>query len=377
MFVVLFPLLCLLTLFYFVILIELIYGLSRLREGRNPSQPFVSVIVAARNEEKNIVACLNALSKQNYAAEKYEIIIVDDRSEDKTADIVKEMMKKNSRIRLIEIKETGPFTSPKKWAIDRGISQANGEIILTTDADCIVQTRWIETMVRHFETDIGLVAGYSPLNQGNRHSLFHRFVELDALALAAVAAGSFGAGFPLTCTGRNLAYRKSAYQQAGGFHSIRHIISGDDDLLLHQIKKKTEWKMRYACEQQSTVSSAPPKDFMTFFHQRLRHASKGRYYDSTMKIGLAALYLLNLSLLVLIAFQCRLFVIGILGIKSCFEFFLTFKAARLFHQQRSLLYFPLAAILHIIYVVIFGVWGQLGKFRWKETLYSPRAHSGI
>ncbi|MCJ7813017.1 glycosyltransferase, partial [bacterium] len=373
----LFPLLCLLTLFYCVILTWLSYGLSRLREGRNQSQPSVSIIIAARNEEKNIAGCLNALSKQSYPAEKYEIIIVDDRSQDKTTAIVKEAMKRDSHIRLIEIRETKPFTSPKKWAIDQGISQANGEIILTTDADCIVQTKWIETMIRHFEEQVGLVAGYSPLDQGNSQSLFHRFVELDALALAAVAAGSFGVGFPLTCTGRNLAYRKSAYQQISGFHTIRNVISGDDDLLLHKMKKKTEWEMRYAVKKQSMVSSAPPKNFMTFFHQRIRHASKSRYYDNTMKTGLIAVYLFNFSILVLVLSKFWLLFFVIVGIKSCFEFFLLFKAARLFQQRRLLLYYPPAAILHIVYVIIFGVWGQFGKFKWKETLYSSRAHSGM
>lgn len=367
--------LSLLTLFYCIILLWLIRGLFRLAPGKIELQPMVSIVVAARNEEKNISTCLKALTAQQYPTDKYEVIIVDDRSEDRTVEIVKRVMGKYAHIRLVEIKKIEPPISPKKWALHQGISQAKGEIILTTDADCRVETGWIETTVRHFDKHVGLVAGYSPLVSENHRSLLNRFMALDALALAAVAAGSFGGGYPLTCNGRNLAYRKEAYHQTGGFDAIRHIISGDDDLFLHQMREKTEWEMRYAIEKQSVVSSIPPKNFKTFFHQKIRHASKSRYYNTRMKMGLVVAYLCNLSLLFLLFMQSWILFIIILGIKSSFEFLLLSKASKIFHQEQSLFIFPLIEILHIPYVVLFGALAQFTKFKWKETAYSSRINS--
>lgn len=370
-----FPLFLFLTLLYCVILIWLIRGLSRLMPGQNRLKPFVSVIIAARNEEKNIGDCIRAILEQQYPIDRYEMIVVDDRSEDRTAEIVKKMMGKKPHLKLITIQERDRSTSPKKYALEQGITQATGEIILTTDADCTVQPGWIETLVRCFSEDVGLVAGYSPLVCRSEPSLFHPLIALDALALAAVAAGSFGAGYPLTCNGRNLAYRRSAYEQTGGFHAIRHIISGDDDLLLHRMKKKTSWKMRYAIEKESIVFSIPPKGLKAFFHQRIRHASKGRYYNKMIKMGLILFYLFNLSFLLSLFFQLWISFIIILAIKSLFEFFLLYRAAKIFDQRRSLLYFPLAVLLHIPYVLLFGAWGQFGKFSWKETPYTSKINS--
>ncbi|MBN2028614.1 glycosyltransferase [bacterium] len=371
-----YPLLFLLTLLYCAVLIWLIRGLPQLTGGQCRSQPSVSVIIAARNEEKNIGHCIRAILEQRYPIDQYEIIIVDDRSEDRTAEIVKEIMEKHPHVKLISIKKSDRSVSPKKYALEQGISQATGDIILTTDADCTVQPGWIEALVRHFSQDVGLVAGYSPLVCQSHPSLFHQLIALDALALAAVAAGSFGGNDPLTCNGRNLAYRRSAYDQTGGFHTICHLVSGDDDLLLHQMKKKTDWKMRYAIEKDSVVFSIPPQGFKAFFHQRIRHASKGRYYPKMLKMGLVMVYLFNLSLLVLLFLQLWIMLFAILGIKSLFEFLLLVHAARIFHQKRSLLYFPLAAILHIPYVVLFGAWAQFGKFNWKETSHTSTMHSG-
>lgn len=372
---ILFLPLSLLTLFYCIILIWLIRGLSQLEPGKNEIKPMVSVVIAARNEEKNISTCLKALTTQQYSIDKHEIIIVDDRSEDRTTEIVKEVMEKHSHVRLIGVKKIDPSISPKKWALHQGIAQAKGEIILTTDADCIVQPGWIETLVHHFNKDVGLVAGYSPLVTENPRSLLHRFIALDALALAAVAAGSVGGGYPLTCNGRNLAYRKQTYQQTGGFDAIQHVVSGDDDLFLHQMKEKTNWKMRYAVEKQSVVSSIPPKNFKTFFYQRIRHGSKIQFYNHQMKLGLIAVYLLNLSLLVLLFTQSWTMFIITLGIKSFFEFLLISKASKIFHQGQSLFIFPLVEILHIPYVILFGAWAQFGKFKWKETIYSSKINA--
>lgn len=356
-----------LSLFYTGCVSLLRWGISRIKPGRSPERPWVSVIVAARNEADNIRMCIHALQKQTYPKDLLEIIIVDDRSEDRTADIVREESEKDPRIQLIPIIKKNAEMSPKKWALHQGILKAKGEILCFTDADCIPSAVWIESLITYFDPDVGLVAGYSPLTLKDSPTLFHRLIALDGLALAGVAAGSFGLNLPLTCSGRSIAYRKTVYHEVSGFSSIGQFISGDDDLFLHLIRQQTAWKMRYCLNPEAVVPTSPPRTLRQFSAQRTRHASKGFHYPWGLIIGLICVYLLNVSLLVGLFFpSCYLAVIIGFLLKTVAEFGLVEKMARTFKQSRLLSSFPLAAFIHIPYVVIFGLWGQIGRFEWKN-----------
>ena len=263
--------------------------------------------------------------------------------------------------------------APKKWALHRGIQEAKGEIVMTTDADCIVGPEWIDSIIRHFEDDVGLVAGFSPLERSSSNSLFRRLITLDALSLAAVAAGSFGGHCPFTCSGRNLAYRTSVYESIGGFESIGHFISGDDDLLLHLVRDKTSWKMRYAVETTAIVPSAPPDSIGHFIQQRLRHASKGRHYKISFTLGLVAVYGFNICMILCLFFVRLWPILGIVfAIKSFSEYILIRRAARILSRRTDLRVFPLAALLHPLYVVVLGGIAQWTRFRWKGVSYNSR-----
>jgi cellulose synthase/poly-beta-1,6-N-acetylglucosamine synthase-like glycosyltransferase len=370
----------LLTLGYAFIILILYRGLTFLKSGKNNFPYRVSVIVAARNEENNIGNCIQALLDQNYPADHYEIIIVDDRSTDNTASIVKEVSLKHASVRLIQATELPPGIAPKKHALARGIDAATGEIICTTDADCIPASGWIQAMVSCFEPEVGLVAGFSPLEESSKKSLFQKLFTLDSLSLAAVAAGSFGLGKPLTCNGRNLAYRKETFRSVNGFKEIQTFISGDDDLFLHQVQQRTNWEMRYAIDCQSVVRSKAPSHLKEFINQRIRHASKGRYYPPWLKWTLVGVYLLNFNLILLIPvsfFSIHAFLVWIacLGIKSANEFLLLNRMGANFNYTKILNTFPIAMFLHPFYVVIFGLWGQLGEFKWKDETYQATTAS--
>jgi cellulose synthase/poly-beta-1,6-N-acetylglucosamine synthase-like glycosyltransferase len=360
---------------YCFILLILNRGISRLKQGKNAYNYRVSVIIAARNEEKNIGNCIQALVNQSYPANQFEIIVVDDRSLDRTAEIVQNYCRRFINIRLIQVTELAEKISPKKNALQKGIETATGEIILTTDADCIPEPGWVKSMVSYFEPEVGLVAGFSPLESNENQNIIHRLFTLDSLTLSAVAAGTFGLGKPLTCNGRNLAYRRETFDAVDGFKQIYKFISGDDDLFLHLVRQQTTWKFRYAMDRQSLVHSKVPETFKNFMNQRVRHASKGRYYPAWFTIVLAAVFLLNLNLLILIpiSFFNSYAVVALLGcllIKSLGEFILLYRIADLFDYKKLLTVFPLAIILHPFYVVIFGLWGQFGKFHWKDETFS-------
>ncbi len=364
---------------YAAIVLRLFFGVRKLKKGQNRQQHSVSVIVAARNEEQNIGLCLKALTSQTYPADSFEIIIVDDRSSDGTAAIVEKFREQASNVKLIKIEKVPAGIAPKKHAVAQGIDSAQGEIILTTDADCAPAPGWIEAVVSYFEPDVGLVAGFSPLEDEQSKSVVARLFTLDSLSLAAVAAGGFGLGRPLTCSGRNLGYRKETFHEVGGFKEIQHFISGDDDLLLHLVSSRTKWTMRYAASPGAIVRSKAPSGFRQFANQRVRHASKGRHYSAWLKLSLAGVYVLNLNLLLLFLLSLTfskflLYWLGLILMKSAPEFLLIFRVAAIFNYKKVLNVFPLAILLHVPYVVIFGLWGQLGKFRWKDETFDSRTN---
>ena len=356
-----------LTFFYLFALLLIYVGLYRLSKEKSTEKPRVSVVVAARNEQENIPDLLAALLSQHYPENLYEIIIVDDKSEDNTFSLVQSV--KDNRIRLLRTKDRENHASPKKVALDYGIQRAKGEIILLTDADCRPPVNWIETMVQHFTTETGVVIGFSPYELPELKSMSDDLFALESMSLAAVTAGTTGWGYPATCSGRNLAYRKSVYHQVDGFEHIKHILSGDDDLFL-KLVQKTRWQIRYAFHPASIVPTFQLKNVQEFIHQRLRHASKSFHYDVSKIAALSAVYAFNL----LIFFSLPLSVTGILPtlpaltaflIKAAAEFILLCRFA--FHMNRLfyLRIFPLAELLHIPYVVIFGTLGPFKSVKWK------------
>jgi cellulose synthase/poly-beta-1,6-N-acetylglucosamine synthase-like glycosyltransferase len=369
--------LSMLTIFYVSVLFYLSNGLRRLAVGNNAEDYAVSVIIAARNETAGIGDCLDAVLHQRYPADRVEIIVVDDRSTDDTANIVETVAAVHPQVTLIRIATPSDTMAPKKHALTMGIDASHGDIILITDADTIPSAGWVRGMVRQFEPTVGLVAGFAPLDRSESPNTFFKLMRLDSLALATVAAGTIGAGFPTTCTARSLAYRREVFQQVDGFQHIASFISGDDDLFMHRVRDHTDWQIHYAVDPDAIVSSPAVTRAGSFINQRTRHASKGLSYSRSMKSILAAVYVFNLLLFLMpiIGIWNPEFVIaGIaaLGLKSLTEFFVLNQFAGRMNVRRYLLYFPLAVFFHIPYVVVFGLLGQIGTFRWKGKRYSTR-----
>lgn len=352
---------------YILVLMWIYAGLDRLQFSSSHAEPFVSVVVAARNEAENMHQLLRALTRQSYPSDKYEIIIVDDQSEDTTAHIVSAFA--DERVRLVQTSNRHHVISHKKNAVNLGIHKAQGEIILLTDADCLPPVDWIAGMVRLFTPDVGMVIGFSPYELPELKTPFDFLLALESLSLAAATAGTTGWGYPATASGRNLAYRKSLYQQVGGFAKIRDFISGDDDLML-KLVQSTTWKIRYAYDPKLTVPTRLVKSVRQFVNQRLRHASKGFHYDLKKVIVLLLVYLYNLLIFFTIPFALFQRVsawvpVFFIGIKALGEFFVLYKFADTLRRRRFLLAFPIAEFLHVPYVVIFGALGPFKKVKWK------------
>jgi 1,2-diacylglycerol 3-beta-glucosyltransferase len=237
------------------------------RLPQDPAQlPSVSIIIAARNEEERILACLNSLRHLDYPTEKLEILIVDDCSTDKTSAIVREFIAEFGGITLLNTPPERGNLRGKTNAIAHGIKNSTGEIIMFTDADCSVSPGWVRSTVRYFARDTGIVGGYTILRS---RSVFHGIQALDWLYLFGIASATSGLGIPLTAIGNNLSIRRDAYLETGGYEVIPFSVT-EDYSLVQTILQKTRYAIRFPLEAEAVVTSEPCDTVSHLFRQKQR-----------------------------------------------------------------------------------------------------------
>jgi glycosyltransferase involved in cell wall biosynthesis len=326
----------------------------------------ISVIVAARNEESNIEKILNYLLAQSYPQNKYEVIVVSDRSEDATVEIVKKYSDKYGNIKIFSI--PNGEKGGKKRALSLGVKEAKYSILAFTDADCLPKPEWLNEINRHFTKDTDIVVGYSPL-LSKQNRLFMKLKNLERTSIFAVSAGSLGWNYGVTCTGRNFSYRKKLFQAVGGFAGIEDIPSGDDDLLLQRMNKKAK-KMQFLFNTNSFVPSFDEKDFVGQVNLETRRASKWRFYPPMIQMLTALVFLYYVAFVLVFSGA----VIGkvswstfleLLSIKVIAELLILTTFTVKIRQTPYLIYYPLALIIHLPYFIFFALKGTFGKYRWK------------
>jgi poly-beta-1,6-N-acetyl-D-glucosamine synthase len=328
-------------------------------------QIFLSVIIPARNEEKNIGGLLKALQQQTYPKELFEIIVIDDHSSDNTAAIVNEF--KNAR--LFQLQDDA-INSYKKKAMEKGIDVARGQLIVATDADCIPPAEWLLNIAACYEqTNAAFIA--APVMFKNDQSVLQIFQTLDFIVLQGITAASVHRQVHSMCNGANLAYERSAFFAVNGFDGIDQIASGDDMLLMHKISKQFAGRITYLRTEEAIVSTQPMETWKSFFNQRIRWASKATVYDDkTVMLALLIVYLFNLSFLVLLIagwwnhlfwLTALLLLIG----KTAIEFPFVYSVAKFYKKEKLMKFFILFQPLHIAYTIIAGWLGQFSTYEWK------------
>ncbi len=350
---------------YFILIAIFLFGLFRRSRRVNGRRLSVSVIVPARNEATNIDACLRALAAQTYPDDHLEIIVVDDQSTDDTADRIDKWTRCLPHLSRVSVTHQD-YDCPKKNALWQGIKHARGDIIFTTDADCQPGPNWIISTLAHFASDVGIVIGHAPLLQ-NKKAL-SGLLSLQALIVSTLAAGSAGIGFPLTCSGRNMAYRRKAFDEANGFNDIGHIIGGDDVLLMRQIAQKSAWKIRFNADADAFVPSASHPD--NLINRQVRYQSKTIHYGIPTLILALAVYIFHVilaTLPILFWIDAELFsVVGsCLAIKVIADAVFLLLGGIRFKSLKLLLWFPVLEILIIPYIVIICALGTFSPFKWK------------
>ncbi len=342
----------------------------------------ITIIIPARNEATNIQNCIDSILKQTYEEDFFEIIVVDDFSTDNTAALVKSYQKKN--VHLIQLKDyvTAPINSYKKKAIEIGIEHAKGELIVTTDADCIVPSTWLATMASFYEEKNAAFIAMPVRYTVHKNNFLHIFQALDFMVLQGITGAAVYKKFHSMCNGANLAYSKQAFYEVDGFKGVDAIASGDDMLLMHKIFKKYPSDVHFLKSDRVIVQTTPMETLRGFINQRIRWASKSDKYDDKRIMGvLIWVYIFNLFLFflpiasLLFNFQYSMFTFHfslftfwmlIVILKTFIELFFLYPVAKFFGQQKLLWWFPLAQPFHILYTVIAGWLGKFGSYRWKE-----------
>ncbi|MDY6914916.1 MAG: glycosyltransferase [Candidatus Cloacimonadota bacterium] len=354
---------------YVYYLIRFYIGIQNHSQVISYNQPTVSVVIAARNEEKNIAFLLTALANQTYSEKLYEVIIVNDASTDKTEQIVQQFTKKWNNFSLINITKREGIRSPKKNALQLGISSAKGEIILSTDADCMISQYWIESMIANFTEGVAMVSGFSQtkLKNWQESKLVQKYEHFDFLVLMTAAAGATSAGKYFSSSGQNIGYRKDAFEKVGGFEKIKHLISGDDVNLM-QLFRKAGYKMRFSFFKHSFVQTLPAKSWKQFLNQRIRWASNFKWQlllNVEFFFYLASFILITLLPWVALFIKWQLALILFLAriLVDVFYLLISFRILQIprFKLKMYILWF----LLQPVYIIIAAIGGQLEIFRWK------------
>ena len=336
--------------------------------GASLQQKNVSVIIAAKNESSNIQKLLQSLYNQSYSKEKFEVIIIDDHSNDDTSEMIKCFIDAHPdlNLKLLSAENNG-----KKQAISQALHYAENEIVMVTDADCELPERWIEAMVGYFvEKDLKMLLGPVLLSPAN--TLFEKLQVLEHLSLIASTAGSAAIGMPVMCNGANMMYSRDAALAVAKYRSDMLIASGDDMFLMEQFLKHYSSKsVGFLLDNQAIVKTTTMPTLKAFFRQRTRWTSKTKAYTNWKIIATAIIVLMfNLSIVFFFAagfFMKVFWVFYVLYVilKTLIDFPIL-KRITTFMQQRNLLWwmFPLEFI-YPFYVVFTAFSGLFANVKWK------------
>lgn len=331
----------------------------------------VSVIIAARNEAANIGRTLSDILQQDFPSELLEVIVVDDHSTDDTAAVVTSFA--GQGVKLLKLNEAEPLNSYKKKAIASAIAIAEGDFIVTTDADCRMGKDWLATVIG-FAEEKGYVMVSSPVVYSQQKGFFEELQTLEFLYLVGLGAAGIGKKHASTCNGANLAYRRDVFHELGGFNGIDHLASGDDELLLHKVAGKYPDGIGFCKSADAVVYTDAKRTLRGFINQRRRWASKSTHYKNKGIVALG-LAIWTFNLLLLLTGLAPLFlnvgtplIAGLLialALKLAAETYFLYPICRFANRVDLLAYLPLLTVLHVVYMVYIGIAGNLGKYQWK------------
>jgi glycosyltransferase involved in cell wall biosynthesis len=359
---------------YCITIAWLIYGFTKIKSmelyGSTPLpttiQTRFTIIVPFRNEAANLPLLLDSFSQLNYPKERFEVILVDDESEEvfsAQCPVFSVRIIKNNRV----------SNSPKKDAISTAIPFVTSDWIITTDADCVVPENWLLLLDNYIQLhDVSMVVG--AVTYDCKNSFLHHFQQLDLASLQGATIGSFGIGKGFMCNGANLAYKKSLFEKLNGFEGNDSIASGDDVFLLQKAIARFPDRVHYVKSKSNIVTTKPLDDWKSLFYQRVRWASKTTSYQSDFGKFLAVVVLMgNLCWILAVGFWAfglvpieNLIVFSLL--KFSVDAVLIFKTNTFLGQKTC--YLIQGSLLYPFFSVCVAFYSLFGKYEWKGRCFS-------
>lgn len=336
----------------------------KLNKNQYYTPSFISVVIAFRNEETNLQSLLQSIKLQDYPSLCYEIIFVNDHSEDDGAEIIKNYIAEFTNLTLMHLPE-GSYG--KKNAVQLGFKQAKGEIIVTTDADCTLPPKWLSVYNEFYlaQQKPDMIIGLVDLKA---KQVLQKIFRLEFLSLIASSAGACSLNHPIFNNGANLAIKAERIKE--NIDLKNNLVSGDDVFLLHYFKKN-RYDIKLLKSKNHVVNSIAPKRIGDFFSQRIRWASKASDYDDLDTLFISwIVFLTNIGLLSsVIAFtlsQTFYFLAILWGLKLMVDFTMFFSQKSFFELKLTeLLLVPIIELIYPLYIVVSAISSKIKPFQWK------------
>ena len=361
---------------YAVLIVAFIIGFDKIKLYKSDSKIAVnsfSIIIPFRNEFNNLPELLSSLNKLDYPIELFEIIFVDDDSNDNSVEIIKKIVSKsNIDIKVISNKRNS--NSPKKDAIETAILQSKFDWIVTTDADCIIPEKWLKTFDNFIQiNNPKMICG--PVTYKVNTSFLNNFQLLDFISLIGSTIGSFGINKPFLCNGANLCYSKKAFNNVDGYKGNNNISSGDDIFLLEKMTSNFPNQVHFLKSKNAIVITKPQSTFKELVSQRIRWASKGKFYKNWFGkyVGIS-IFLTNFTLVLLLLLSLlNLFhwknILFFFVIKFFTDFVIILKTLIFVNQSKNIIYYPITAFLYPFFIVFIVFMSFFKKqFEWKKSI---------
>ena len=356
-----------------LLLAALVLSLPAARPPAPQPPPRVSVVVAARNEEETLGTCLASLAAVRWPRELLEVLVVNDRSTDGTAEVIARAAAAHPFVKGVEAEEATGEVRGKANALAQGIDASTGALLLFTDADCTVPPGWVEETVRSYgDPATGLAAGFTSLRVRNA---FEGMQALDWFFLFGLASAGMRIGFPITAVGTNLSVRRTAYEAAGGYRGIPFSVTEDYALVRAVVGAgEPPWRAgrrgRFPVAPGALVESDPCPDAGSLYRQKLRWFAGGRGMSARVMVPFLLDWLFLLLLPVALLAGPRDAALAALGVKLASEVILAAAVLRPFRKLRLLRHFPLFALYLHLYVLAFPLVVLVRrKIEWKQRVH--------
>jgi 1,2-diacylglycerol 3-beta-glucosyltransferase len=327
-----------------------------------------TVVVACRNEEKNIAKTLDALVALDYPHDRLEIIISDGASEDQTCLIVSEYVRQYPFVRLHHADQNKAIKG-KANAIHQAVEIATGTYILMTDADCLVRPNWAKETIRYFTDEVGLVCGITvPEGKG----LFAAIQAIDWAYILGTSSAVASLGYPIGGIGNNFSFRKETYEAIGGYTKLPFSVT--EDFSLFQAISHSRWKIVFPISYSACNLTAPMATLDELYQQKKRWTLGGlgaNTLHTLMAMVVLIVHLLTLAALSAIPFKYGLFA---LALKCLSDLLVIIPVLKKLRKQKLLWTFPLFELFFYTYVLLVPfilLFGQ--QVVWKGISYQVAA----